>query len=203
MKKLLCSFLSLLFLLSLSSCAFVDRLKGDMSKLGYDENNNLLYNGNSYYMADLGFQVRSATDDEIIDLGWYSQFPIFPDMHFYAFEADNPLFIFCENSPQSPYTKGLFARSDYDLYSALYTIEDTDIEITLSSAMSKSDVERSAIQHESYRYLDIYLKDDPRIQICVSGPYKHNGSWFILDRDVFVLNDEFVLQLKAAGIIDE
>ena len=42
MKKLLCSFLSLLFLLSLSSCAFVDRLKGDMGKLGYDENNNLL-----------------------------------------------------------------------------------------------------------------------------------------------------------------
>ena len=38
MKKLICLVLSCLLLFSLTSCAIIDRFKGDMSKLSYDDN---------------------------------------------------------------------------------------------------------------------------------------------------------------------
>lgn len=202
MKKLLCSFLCCLLLCSLISCEMIDRLKGDMSKISYDDNDNLLYGGNSYYRADHYFEVRTTADDAVVDLGWYSQFPFFPDMHFYAFDEEDPLFIFCDNSPSSIYNKGFLVRSDYDVQSKLLIIEDTDMEISLSSAMTKSDVAVSSISHEKYTYFRMYLKDDPRIQIDLSGPYSFNDNWyFIHSGETYILSNELVELLNECGII--
>lgn len=52
MKKLICLVLSWLLLFSLTSCAIIDRFKGDMSKLSYDDNHNLLYGDSRYYRSE-------------------------------------------------------------------------------------------------------------------------------------------------------
>ena len=62
------------------------------------------------------------------------------------------------------YNKGLYVRSDYDIQSKIFTIKDTDIEISLSSVMRKSDVTVSSINYEKYKSFQMCLKDDPRIQ---------------------------------------
>ena len=50
----------------------------------------------------------------------------------------------------------------------------------------------------------MYLKDDPRIQIDVSGPYKFNDNWyFIYSGETYVLSDEFVRILKDNYVIVE
>ena len=204
MKKVICLILSCLLLLSLSSCAVIDRFKGDMSKLSNDDNGNLLYGGNGYYRVDDYFEVRTITDDTVVELGWYSQFPFFPDMHYYAFDEENPLFIFCDNQVSSLYNKGLYIRSDYDIQSKMFTIKDTDIEISLVSVMTKSDVAVSSITHEKYMSFKMCLIDDPRIQIDLSGPYKFNENWyFIHSGETYILSDEFVELLKENGIIDK
>ena len=88
----------------------MERFAGDMSQLEYDEDGNLLYNGNVYYRADDRFEVQTGEGDKIIGLGWRSQFPFFPDMHYYAFDEENPLFIFCDNGKSTLYNKGLYVR---------------------------------------------------------------------------------------------
>ena len=204
MKRIICLVLSCLLLLSLTSCVIVDRFKGDMSKLSYDDNDNLLYGDSSYYRTDDYFRVRTTSDDRVVDLGWYSQFPFFPDMHFYTFAEENPIFIFCDNNESSLYNKGLYVRSDYDIQSKLFTIKNTDIESPLSSVMVKSDVAVSSINHEEYAYFQMCLKDDPRIQIDIRGPYKFNDNWyFIYNGETYVLSDEFVRILKDHSVIVE
>ena len=204
MKKVICLILSCLLLLSLSSCAVIDRFKGDMSKLSNDDNGNLPYGGNSYYRVNDYFEVRTITDDTVVELGWYSQFPFFPDMHYYAFDEENPLFIFCDNQVSSLYCKGLYIRSDYDIQSKMFTIKDTDIEISLVSVMTKSDVAVSSITYEKYISFKMCLIDDPRIRIDLSGPYKLNDNWyFIYSGETYILSDELVELLKENGIIDK
>ena len=170
MKRLICLVLSCLLLLSLTSCAIIDRFKGDMSKLSYDDNHNLLYDGNSYYRVDDYFKVCTTADDMVAELGWSSQFPFFPDMHYYAFDEENPIFIFCGNGESLPYDKGLYVRSDYDIQSKIFIIGNTGIEISLSSVMIKSNIAVSSLNYEKYTSFQMYLSDDPRIQIDISGP---------------------------------
>ena len=204
MKKLLCIIFSCVFLFSLTSCAFIDRLQGDMSQLDYNEEGNLLYNEITYYRADDRFEVITEDNDKVVELGWRSQFPFFPDMHYYAFDEDNPLFIFCENGESTLYTKGVYVRSDYDLYTQVYAVENSNIEIPLVSAMTQSDVETTAIDHKTYIYLKMFLKDDPRIQIELSGPYQYDDNWyFIHTGETWLISDEFVAMLKANNIVSE
>ena len=48
MKKIIALSLCCILLFFLTSCAIINRFKGDMSKLSYDDNENLLYSENSY-----------------------------------------------------------------------------------------------------------------------------------------------------------
>ena len=204
MKKRLCIIFSCVFLFSLTSCAFIDRLQGDMSQLDYNEEGNLLYNEITYYRADDRFEVITEDNDKVVELGWRSQFPFFPDMHYYAFDEDNPLFIFCENGESTLYTKGVYVRSDYDLYTQVYAVENSNIEIPLVSAMTQSDVETTAIDHKTYIYLKMFLKDDPRIQIKLSGPYQYNDNWYFIHMgETWIISDEFVAKLKANNIVNK
>ena len=204
MKKLLCIIFSCVFLFSLTSCAFIDRLQGDMSQLDYNEEGNLLYNEITYYRADDRFEVITEDNDKVVELGWQSQFPFFPDMHYYAFDEDNPLFIFCENGESTLYTKGVYVRSDYDLYTQVYTVENSNIEIPLVSAVTQSDVEATAIDHETYIYLRMFLKDDPRIQIELSGPYQYGDNWYFIHMgETWIISDEFVAMLIDNNIVGE
>ena len=204
MKKLLCIIFSCVFLFSLTSCAFIDRLQGDMSQLDYNEEGNLLYNEITYYRADDRFEVITEDNDKVVELGWQSQFPFFPDMHYYAFDEDNPLFIFCENGESTLYTKGVYVRSDYDLYTQVYAVENSNIEIPLVSAMTQSDVETTAIDHKTYIYLKMFLKDDPRIQIELSGPYQYNDNWYFIHMgETWIISDEFVAMLIDNNIVGE
>ena len=204
MKKLLCIIFTCAILLSFSSCSLVERFAGDMSQLDYDEDHNLLYNDNAYYRADNRFGVRTGENDKVIELGWQSQFPFFSDMHYYAFDEDNPLFIFCENRESTLYTKGIYVRSDYDLYTQVYTVENSNIEIPLTSAMTQSDVETTAIDHETSIYLKMFLKDDPRIQIELSGPYQYHDNWYLIHAGkTWIVSDEFVAMLMDNPIMGE
>lgn len=48
------------------------------------------------------------------------------------------------------------------------------------------------------------LKDDPRIQIDISGPYKFNGNWyFIYSGETYILSNELVELLEEHGIINK
>ena len=114
-EKLLCIIFTCAILLSFSSCSLAERFAGDMSQLDYDEDHNLLYNDNAYYRADDRFGVRTGENDKVIELGWQSQFPFFPDMHYFAFDEDNPLFIFCENLFRHLFTR---LRQKTTLFSA-------------------------------------------------------------------------------------
>ena len=204
MKKLLCIIFSCVFLFPLTSCAFIDRLQGDMSQLDYNEEGNLLYNEITYYRADDRFEVITEDNDQVVELGWRSQFPFFPDMHYYAFDEDNPLFIFCENGESTLYTKGVYVRSDYDLYTQVYAVENSNIEIPLVSAMTQSDVETTAIDHKTDIYLKMFLKDDPRIQIELSGPYQYDDNWYFIHMDeTWIISDEFVAMLIDNNIVGE
>ena len=204
MKKLLCIIFSCVFLFSLTSCAFIDRLQGDMSQLDYNEEGNLLYNEITYYRADDRFEVITGDNDKVVELGWQSQFPFFPDMHYYAFDEDNPLFIFCENGESTLYTKGVYVRSDYDLYTQVYTVENSNIEIPLVSAVTQSDVEATAIDHETYIYLKMFLKDNPCIQIELSGPYQYENNWYFIHAGkTWLISNEFVAKLKANNIVNK
>ena len=204
MKKLLCIIFTCAILLSFSSCSLVERFAGDMSQLEYDEDGNLLYNGNAYYRSDNRFEVRTSTSYKIIELGWQSQFPFFPDMHYYTFDEEDPLFIFCDNGKSTLYNKGLYVRSDYDLYNEVYAVENTDIEISLSAAMTKSNVDVSAINHEAFLSLKMFLKDNSNVQIEMAGPYQYDDNWyFIHTGETWLISDEFVAMLKANNIVSE
>ena len=204
MKKLLCILFSCVILLSFSSCSLVERFAGDMSQLEYDRDGNLLYNGNVYYRADDCFEVRTGEGDKVIELGWRSQFPFFPDMYYYSFDEDNPLFIFCENGESELYTKGVYVRQDYDLYTHVYTVENSNIEIPLVSAITQSDVEATAIDRETYIFLKMFLKDNPCIQIELSGPYQYDNHWYFIHAgETWIISDEFVAMLKANNIVNK
>ena len=204
MKKMLCIIFSYVLLLSFTSCTFIDRLQGGMSQLDYDEEGNLFYGENVYYRADDRFEVIIGESDRVVELGWQSQFPFFPDMHYYAFDEDNPLFIFCENGESTLYTKGVYVRSDYDLYNQVYTVDNSNIEISLVSAMTQSDIEVSAIDHETSIYLKMFLKDDPRIQMELAGPYQYDDNWyFIQTGETWIISDEFVAMLIDNNIVVE
>ena len=204
MKKLLCIIFTCAILLSFSSCSLAERFAGDISQLDYDEDHNLLYNDNAYYRADDRFEVRTGENDKAIELEWQSQFPFFPDMHYYAFDEDNPLFIFCENGESTLYTKGVYVRSDYDLYTQVYTVENSNIEIPLVSAITQSDVEATAIDHETHIYLKMFLKDNPCIQIELSGPYQYDNHWYFIHAgETWLISDEFVAKLKANNIVNK
>ena len=102
------------------------------------------------------------------------------------------------------YNKGLYVRSDYDIQSKIFTIKDTDIEISLSSVMRKSDVTVSSMNYEKYTSFQMCLKDDPRIQIDISGPYKFNDNWyFIYSGETYILSNELVELLEEHGIINK
>ena len=203
MKKLLCIIFSCVFLFPLTSCAFIDRLQGDMSQLDYNEEGYLLYNEITYYRADDRFEVITEDNDKVVELGWQSQFPFFPDMHYYAFDEDNPLFIFCENGESTLYTKGVYVRSDYDLYTQVYIVENSNIEIPLVSAMTQSDVETTVIDHEMSMYLKMFLKDDPRIQIELSGPYQYDDNWYFIHMGkAWIINNDFAAMLIANDLIE-
>ena len=204
MKKLLYFVVSFALLISLTSCSFIDRLQGDMSQLDYDEDGNLLYNGNVYYRADNRFEVRTSTKDKVVKLGWQSQFPFFPDMHYYAFDKENPLFIFCDNGESTLYNKGLYVRSDYDLYSDVYTVDNTDIEISLSAAMTKSNVEVSEIDHEASINLKMFLKDNSNVQVEMAGPYQYGENWYFVHMgETWIISDELVAMLIENNIVSE
>ena len=204
MKKLLCIIFTCAILLSFSSCSLVERFAGDMSQLDYDEDHNLLYNDNAYYRADDRFEVRTGEDDKVIELGWQSQFPFFPDMHYYAFDEEDPLFIFCDNGESTLYNKGLYVRSDYDFYNEVYAVENTDIEIALSAAMTKSNVAVSAINHEASLYLKMFLKDNSNVQIEMAGPYQYDDNWyFIHTGETWLISDELTTMLKANNMLSE
>ena len=103
------------------------------------------------------------------------------------------MLIFCENGESTLYTKGVYVRADYDLYNQVYTVENSNIEIAPLSAMTESDVEASAIVCETSIYLKMFLKDDPRIQIELSGPYQYDDNWhFIHAGETWIISDEFV-----------
>jgi len=204
MKKRLYIIFTCVVLLSISSCSLAERFAGDMSQLDYDEDHNLLYHDNAYYRADDRFEVRTGESDKVIELGLQSQFPFFPDMHYYAFDEENPLFIFCDNGESTLYNKGLYVRSDYDLYNEVYAVENTDIEIALSAAMTKSDVAVSAINHEASLYLKMFLKEYSNVQIEMAGPYQYDDNWyFIHTGETWLISDELATMLEANNMLSE
>ena len=198
----LCIFLSFVCLLSFSSCSLIERFQGDMSRLTF-ENGNLLYEGHTFYRADGRLEIVTETENEAVQLGWHSQFPFFPDMYYFAFEEMDPLFIFCQNSPSTRDPVAVYVRSDLDIYRELFTVENTDIEISLSSAMTKSDMETSAIKTEASSSFCLYLKDDPRIRCEVRGAYRYGKHYYVIySGEAWLLSDTFVAMLTANGILE-
>lgn len=202
MKKSLCVIFSLILLLSLPSCASINPFASDMGDLSFDEDGVLLYHGNRYYQADDRFYVRTELIDAAIELGYSSNFPFFPNFYYYALEEETPLFIWGTGG----YT--LYVREDYDLYGAIYCVEDTDIEIALCDAMTKFSLNYETTTSDDisrYRDMTFHLKEEPRIYVFVAGPYRHKkeyGCWyFMCGGQAWRLSDALVAQLEANGIL--
>ena len=207
MRKIKFLILLLAFMIFLTSCSFTDfiyQIKGDMSQISFDDEGNLLYNDNSYYRVDDYFNVRTSEVDEVFEIGVRSNFPFFPSLYYYVFDTNEPLFIFCGNGISTLYYLGLYVRSDYDIYEALYTIDNTNIEISLASALTESEIEASVFTSELPNSFTLKLKDDPRIAAEFWGPYEKDSKWYTKEKGkTWILNDEFVEILKANNIINQ
>ena len=70
--------------------------------------------------------------------------------------------------------------------------------------MTQSDVETTAIDHETSMYLKMFLKDDPHIQIELSGPYQYDDNWYFIHMgETWIISDEFVAMLIDNNIVGE
>ena len=50
----------------------------------------------------------------------------------------------------------------------------------------------------------MFLKDDPRIQIELSGPYQYNDNWYFIHMgETWIISDEFVAMLIDNNIVGE
>ena len=207
-KKFIIFFLILLIFFSLTSCSFINHLYDMQGDLARGENESLIYQNKVYYYTDQRFEVRTNSDDIVVELGWQYAFP-FPDFHYFAFDNEDPLFIFMDNNKSSPYNKAVYVRENFELDDATFIVENTDIEITLSESMTKSDIEITSSDFETtgasiFRDLYLYLNNDPRIQIHVMGPYKYESAWYVNSGDgTWLLSDEFVSILIENDIISE
>ncbi len=204
--KLFLLLLSVLLCLSLSGCSLIiDTITGDMhGDLSTDDDGNLDYHGYKYIMAEEHFIVHPNAEDEVVELGWRSNFPFFPNMRYFAFEEDSPRYIFCDNIDNGSFVMGLYVREDIDIYNAKFVVDGTKLEISFNTAVTMVELDGFEVEYASYIPFDMYLKDDPRIRFDVNGPYKHNGNWYLkYGKEYYLVSDEFRELLIKHGIIKD
>lgn len=170
------------------------------------KDHTLTYGGNTYHSADDRFDVVANKEDTVIQLGWHYNFP-FPTMHYHAFEKEAPLFIFCDNGEGlTTYNKGLYVKDGFDLGKAVFTVGDTDIEISMQEALLVTDLSAeeidTTIDTAGLRFLYLYLKDDARIRASFSGPYLYNDAWYVIEgAEVYRLSDAFASALLENNLL--
>ena len=204
MKKLVCVILIFSLLLTMSSCSFFDRFNSDLGDISFDEDRNLVYHRNTYYKTDLGFYVDYTEGDEPFDLGRSSGFPFFPDVHYYAFDEDTPLYIYHANYPWRCNGRQLYIRSDYDLQNAVFALDGTDEAVFLFSFLTKVEEPPAETDSRSYNHYRLYWQEDPRVYAELTGPCKQGDNWYLWkDKDYWLLSDSFVEILVDHGLIHE
>lgn len=208
MKRIICLALASLIFFSLVSCSV---LKGnEEDELQFVDDNGhgsraILYKNKLYSYTDERFSIYNKNGNEVIEIGKSVNFPFFPTQYYYVFEEEDPKYIFVENGEQTWYYLGVYVRDELNYEKAVYTVENTDIEIPLDRAMTR--YKQGADMHfdnDKSGCINMYLKEDPRIVLTVQGPYRSGDYWYVNESDNYWrLDDDFVQMLKDKNIISE
>ena len=207
MKKIICLFLALVMTFSFISC----HVKNNNSKdeLRFVENNGhgrkaILYKNELYSYTDERFSIYNKNQKEVVEIGKKVNLPFFPTHYYYVFNEEDPRYIFVENGEQSWYSLGVYARDELNFEKAVYIVEDTDIEISLDSAMIRYGAEDLSSDDQDHRSLNMYMKEEPEVVVTVDGPYRSGDLWYVRKADsCWRLSDGFVKTLKSKNVISD
>lgn len=157
----------------------------------------LIYHGNSYYPSNRW--LRSNLQETDVQIGWQYGFP-FPNFYYYTDGTEAPLYIYSDNGGIS---REIFVRSDYDFKKQTYFVERTDIEFVFEEAFIQTENNTGSHNKISDVSVLLFLKDEPRLDICIFLCQADDGTWFFIKSgERYVLSDDFVSALKQNNIID-
>lgn len=208
MKKLLTLVVLILFCFSLTSCSAIEALKYSISGDIIDpadgfsrskEKDTLIYQNNKYILVqELNGDCEIDITKEDVLLGQTSNFPFFPNFHYYVKAEENPSFIV-----GGSYYQGTFVFLREDLYSdtIVYVLNGSSFEFEFTSAFIETDKVDYDHHIASEKYtkvaiVDYYVKDIPIIT-ARKRIYLIDNIWYHVKVDVaYQLSDEFVCQLQ-------
>ncbi|MBR2908255.1 MAG: hypothetical protein IKJ04_03595 [Clostridia bacterium] len=214
MKKILTTFLLILFCFSLTSCSAIEALKYSVSGDIIDpadgfsrgEEGTLLYKNNKYILVqELSGDCEIDITKEDILLGRRSNFPIFPDSCYYAKPDENPSFIMNGSTMQGTV---VYLREDLYSDTIVYVLNGSSFEFEFTTAFIKTDTVNydHHIAREKYTKsakVNFYVKDIPIIT-ARKRIYLIDNVWYCVEVDVaYQLSDEFVSKLIEEGIINQ
>ena len=211
MKRLLTIAILILFCFSLTSCELFDAIKaakysitgeviereGDFS-IG-DKDGICSYKGNEYILVEeINGECRIGIPKDYIALGRTSNFPIFPDTHYYTSPDENPKFV-------CGYIGGLMGTFVYlreDIYNngIIYVLEDSSYEFEFSSVFFKTNKVNygdhvADKKYTDYKRVNFYIKDIPEIE-AEKEIYLIGNTWYCIEKgEAYQLSDEFSQEL--------
>ena len=167
------------------------------------EEGTFLLGGKRYILIDeFSGDFEFYITDEDVFLGATSNFPFFPNFHYYANAAEEADYIACGGSGNGIMTVAYLRE---DLYPICYRLEDAAYEFDFSSAFVKTE-EVSYQKHiEGKEYhgteLRLCVKDYPKLKISIHIA-KINEKWYYVKHDeAFALSESFVNVLEENHLL--
>ena len=163
----------------------------------------LIYDGIEYIYDDkeLFFvttpNLSSVPDENDIVISW-NGFRFGHSTVYYSETDKDPLFIYTP-----VHFHDLYFRSDYDYMTDSFVIEDTDIDMQISSIVSfDNKVDSFPVSHESTVKVRLISKTNSRIK-CDLEIFKYDNLWYSIAGQFYVteLSNGTVQKLKASDVI--
>ncbi len=195
LKRIISALLLFSICISLSSCALIEWMQGDMhGELEQVQTGILEYRGKKYYSAG-GVLDRWKIEDDV-EIAWSYNFPFTWKFSYFAPTAEDPKYIFTGVH----YSDGVFLREDFDYKNQIFVLEGTDTEISLRSVFERVSYTLPEDYIGNYAF-KLYMKEDPRLFITCQCSW-YEGKWYcIRDDEFYLISDSFVEILKNKGVI--
>ena len=215
MKKILITFLLILFCFFFTSCGAIEALKYSISGDIIDpadgfsrgeEEGTLVYKDSKYILVqDLNGDCEIDITKDDIMIGQTSNFPFFPNSYYYVKTDKNPSFIMGGTSSAM---QGNFVYLREDLYSdtIVCVLNGGSFEFEFTSAFIKTDKvdydhHISREKYTKFAIVDFYVKDIPIIT-ARKRIYLIDNMWYCVEVDVaYQLSDEFVSKLIEEDVM--
>ena len=153
----------------------------------------LLYKENRYHPVD---KYSWFYAEKEIKLGeWYS-FPFVSE--YYSNTTENPIFIisYAYDSPIN-----IYFREDYDYMTTLFTLENTNIEFSMSEILLETETEIEQLNYATQKNIVLHMSDAKELQVHMSVLKKDRIFYAKLNTDFYQISDEFLTILIQNDII--